>query len=179
MYNSSTSHVDFFLNQHSALGFELQLASLWSSSGEAHSRTTQQTWPPSLPVSHRSQLHVRSLSDILAAALIALISTTVFILTIIGIATLAYLRNRLPVLRYPPAPSTSRNSVSYAFYQYDPNPKHTPTASEARMSLLVVSPSCPIMVPLHSDSQVGVQMMQVMITPPSPVKTSVTTANLV
>jgi hypothetical protein len=119
------------------------------------------------------------LSDILAAALIALISTTVFILTIIGIAALAYLRNRLPLLRYTPAPSPSRNPVSYAFYQYDPNPKYTPTGSEARMSLLVVSPSCPVMVPLHSDSEVGVQMMQVMITPPSPVKKAATTRNLV
>ncbi len=91
-----------------------------------------------------------------------------------AIATLAYLKNRLPLIRYSPTPSPSRDSRSQPFYQYDPNPKYTPTPSQARMSLLVVSPSCPAMVPLHSDSKRGVQMMQVMITPPSPVKRATT-----
>jgi hypothetical protein len=106
----------------------------------------------------------------MAAIITALISTTVFVLTLLSIATLVYLRNRAP----------SRNSKSYTFYQYDPNPKYTPTNStQPRISLLVVSPSCPVMVPLHSNKEMGVQMMQVMITPPTPVKKVVTTGNLV
>jgi len=92
---------------------------------------------------------------LLQATTVALIASAIFILTILSIAALAYLRSQKPLVQSITPHSSAEPLDSYTLYQYDPKRGHP-------AMFLNVS----LMVPLGSE--LGVQMMQVIVTPPTP-----------
>lgn len=91
-----------------------------------------------------------------------------FLVTTLSIMALAYLRNQKPLTPYATTPQNSIEPLGAStLYQYDPKRDHP-------AMFLTVSPSCPTTLSL--DSEMGVQMVQVMVTPPTPVKRAVRVA---